>query len=76
MLITAALSGIEAAELTNLISHPLSYIRLLGFGLASVVIASIIDKIFTPKSSSWNTAFYTLSYNIHRPYHEHAAEDL
>jgi V/A-type H+/Na+-transporting ATPase subunit I len=48
MLITAALSGIEAAELTNLISHPLSYIRILGFGLASVVIASIIDKIFTP----------------------------
>jgi V/A-type H+/Na+-transporting ATPase subunit I len=51
MLITAALSGIEAAELTNLISHPLSYIRLLGFGLASVVIASIIDKIFTPNLS-------------------------
>lgn len=51
MLITAALSGIEAAELTNLISHPLSYIRILGFGLASVVIASIIDKIFTPSLS-------------------------
>jgi V/A-type H+-transporting ATPase subunit I len=51
LLITAALSGIEAAEITNLISHPLSYIRLLGFGLASVVIASIIDKIFTPNLS-------------------------
>jgi V/A-type H+/Na+-transporting ATPase subunit I len=51
MIITAALSGIEAAELTNLISHPLSYIRLLGFGLASVIIASIIDKAFTPHLS-------------------------
>ncbi|MGI0100904.1 MAG: V-type ATP synthase subunit I [Candidatus Micrarchaeaceae archaeon] len=49
--ITAALSGIEAAELTNLISHPLSYIRLLGFGLASVIIASVIDKAFTPSLS-------------------------
>ena len=51
MLVTAALSGIEAAEITNLISHPLSYLRLLGFGLASVVIASVIDKIFTPNLS-------------------------
>ncbi|MGC8571701.1 MAG: V-type ATP synthase subunit I [Candidatus Micrarchaeia archaeon] len=52
--ITAALSGREASELTNLISHPLSFTRLLGFGLASIIIASLIDKAFTPTLSSLN----------------------
>ncbi len=45
---SAALSGIEAAELTNLITHPLSYTRILGFGMASVIIAFLIDNAFTP----------------------------
>ncbi|HVC58376.1 MAG TPA: V-type ATPase 116kDa subunit family protein [Candidatus Acidoferrales bacterium] len=45
---TGALSGIEASELTNLITHPLSYTRILGFGLASVIIAYLIDNAFTP----------------------------
>ena len=48
LLITIVLGGTEAAEVTNLISHPLSYARLMGFGLASVVIAFLIDKAFTP----------------------------
>ncbi len=45
---TAALSGIEATEVTNLLTHPLSYARILGFGLASVIIAMLVDKWFTP----------------------------
>jgi len=48
LLITAAMSGKEASELSNLISHPLSFSRILGFGLASIIIASLIDKAFTP----------------------------
>ncbi|MEM4088954.1 MAG: V-type ATPase 116kDa subunit family protein [Candidatus Micrarchaeaceae archaeon] len=46
--VTGALSGIEASELTNLITHPLSYARLMGFGLGSVIIAMLIDMAFTP----------------------------
>ncbi|MDE1871156.1 MAG: hypothetical protein KGI06_02860 [Candidatus Micrarchaeota archaeon] len=48
LIATMVLSGTEAAEVTNLISHPLSYARLMGFGLASVVLAFLIDKAFTP----------------------------
>ncbi len=54
LVIAAALSGIEATELTNLITHPLSYTRIMGFGLASIIIAFLIDSAFTP----------TLSYGI------------
>lgn len=50
-LITIALSGIEAVEFTNLITHTLSYTRIFGFGLASVIIASLVDKAFTPSLS-------------------------
>ncbi len=46
------LSGQEAAEVTNLISHPLSYARIMGFGLASIVLAFLIDKAFTPNISA------------------------
>ena len=50
--VTALLGNvIEDAELTNLISHPLSYMRLLGFGLASIIIASLIDQSFAPHLS-------------------------
>ncbi len=49
---TGALSGIEATETLNLITHPLSYARLLGFGMASVIIASLVDKWFTPSLAS------------------------
>ncbi|MDE1855371.1 MAG: hypothetical protein KGH57_03595 [Candidatus Micrarchaeota archaeon] len=45
---TVALSGIEATEVVSLISHPLSYARIMGFGLASVILALLIDKTFTP----------------------------
>ena len=48
LVIAAALSGIEATELTNLITHPLSYTRIMGFGLASIIIAFLIDSAFTP----------------------------
>ncbi len=51
LVLTGALSGIEAAEITNLITHPLSYARIMGFGLSSVIIALLIDQGFTPHLS-------------------------
>lgn len=57
LVITVAISGIEAAEVVSLISHPLSYIRILGFGLASIIIALMIDKAFTPALSSGLLSF-------------------
>ena len=48
---TFALSGIEAAETINLITHPLSYARIFGFGLASIIIAMLIDQAFAPSLS-------------------------
>ena len=48
---TAATSGMEAAEIPSLIAHPLSYSRLLGFGLASIILSSMINKAFTPNLS-------------------------
>ena len=48
LLLTGVLSGIEATEITNLITHPLSYARLMGFALGSVIIAFLIDMAFTP----------------------------
>lgn len=48
LLAAAALSGEEATEIVNLITHPLSYARLMGFGLGSVIIAFLIDMAFTP----------------------------
>lgn len=45
---TIALSGVEAAEVTNLLTHPLSYARIMGFGLGSIIIAMLIDQGFTP----------------------------
>lgn len=55
--VTVALSGMEATEMTSLISHPLSYARLMGFGLASVMTAMLIDVAFTPSLSSGILAF-------------------
>lgn len=55
--ITAALSGLEAIELLSLATHILSFTRLLGFGLASVIIASIIDKSFLPMPSQGIVVF-------------------
>ncbi len=52
ILITAAISGHEATEITNLITHPLSYARIMGFGLGSVIIALLIDTYFTPHLSA------------------------
>ena len=51
-LVTVALSGTEAVEMTSLISHPLSYARLMGFGLASVMTALLINTVFTPSLGS------------------------
>jgi V/A-type H+/Na+-transporting ATPase subunit I len=53
LLLTVAFSGSEATEVVNLITHPLSYARLMGFGLASVIIAFLIDMSFTPH---WSTS--------------------
>ena len=51
LLATLILSGSEAIEVTSLIAHPLSFLRIMGFGLASVIIAFLIDKAFTPSLS-------------------------
>ena len=51
ILATAATSGHEATETINLITHPLSYARIMGFGLGSVIIALLIDTYFTPHFS-------------------------
>ncbi len=52
LILTIVFSGSEATEVTNLITHPLSYARLMGFGLGSVIIAFLIDMAFTPHMSS------------------------
>lgn len=52
VIVTAALSGIEATETLNLITHPLSYARIMGFGLGSIIIAMLIDQAFTPSLSN------------------------
>ncbi len=52
LILTIVFSGSEATEITNLITHPLSYARLMGFGLGSVIIAFLIDMAFTPHLSS------------------------
>lgn len=59
--VTLATSGIEASEFTNLIAHPLSYARIFGFGLASIMIASLIDKGFTPTLSHGVLTFVALT---------------
>ena len=41
----------EATEITSLVTHPLSYSRIMGFGLASVIIGFLIDKAFMPSLS-------------------------
>ena len=48
ILATIGFSREEAPEITNLITHPLSYARIMGFGLGSVIIAMLIDQAFTP----------------------------
>ncbi|MDE1873972.1 MAG: hypothetical protein KGI04_02530 [Candidatus Micrarchaeota archaeon] len=58
---TVALSGIEAAEMMSLVSHPLSYARIMGFGLASVILALLIDKTFTPSLSAGILPFLLFS---------------
>lgn len=59
-IMTIALSGLEATELTSLIAHPLSYARILGFGISSVIIAQLIDKAFTPSLSGGILSFVLL----------------
>ena len=51
LVVTAATAGMEAAEIPSLIAHPLSYSRLLGFGLASIILSSLINRAFTPSLS-------------------------
>ncbi len=51
LVLTILLSGEKALEIIDLISHSLSYMRIMGFGLASVIIAFLIDFAFTPKLS-------------------------
>ncbi len=51
LIATAILTGSEAVEITNLLTHILSYTRIMGFGLGSVIIAFLIDQAFTPTFS-------------------------
>ncbi len=51
-IITLAFAGHEAAEITNLLTHPLSYSRIMGFGLGSIIIGLLIDKGFAPSLSN------------------------
>ena len=55
---TIALSGEGAAETTSLITHPLSYLRLMGFGLGGVILAFLIDQAFTPSLSQGPIIFF------------------
>ncbi len=48
LIVTMALAGQEAGEVPTLIAHVLSYSRIMGFGLVSVIIAFLIDMAFTP----------------------------
>lgn len=57
LLLTLAMSGTEATEIFSLISHPLSYARIMGFGLASVILAILIDRGFTPSLAGGIPAF-------------------
>ncbi len=57
---TLALSGSEAGEVPNLLTHILSYTRVMGFGLSSVMIAFLIDKAFTPTLNGGPLVFIAL----------------
>lgn len=57
LVLTAATSGMEAAEIPTLIAHPLSFSRLMGFGLASIILSDLIDKAFTPSLSQGPIVF-------------------
>ncbi len=57
LILTVALDTGEAVEITSLISHPLSYVRILGFGLSSIVLAALIDKLFLPSPAEGAVLF-------------------
>jgi V/A-type H+-transporting ATPase subunit I len=59
-ILTIATSGREALEITNLISHPLSYMRLFGFGLSGLILAMLINMGFTPTLSHGIVVFILL----------------
>lgn len=48
---SAFLAGKEGPEVMSVITHILSYARLMGFGVTSVIIAYLIDMAFTPTLS-------------------------
>ncbi|MGC8671627.1 MAG: V-type ATP synthase subunit I [Candidatus Micrarchaeia archaeon] len=54
------LGGREGAETMSLITHTLSYSRLVGFGITSVMIAYMIDMAFTPTLSHGMVVFVLL----------------
>lgn len=47
----------SSGRILDLVTYPLSYVRLMGFGIASIIIASIIDNAFTPNPSSGIVVF-------------------
>ncbi|MEM0147353.1 MAG: V-type ATPase 116kDa subunit family protein [Candidatus Micrarchaeaceae archaeon] len=48
LIATVVLGGSEGSEAMSLITHTLSYARIMGFGLTSVMIAFLINTAFTP----------------------------
>lgn len=42
----------SSGRLLDLVTYPLSYVRIMGFGIVSLVVASLIDSAFTPSLSS------------------------
>lgn len=42
----------QGGRIIDLIIYPISYIRIMGFGITSILIASLIDRIFLPTLSS------------------------
>lgn len=42
----------SSGRILDLITYPLSYVRIMGFGIVSVILASLIDNAFLPNPSS------------------------
>ncbi|MGC8729863.1 MAG: V-type ATP synthase subunit I [Candidatus Micrarchaeia archaeon] len=60
-ILTIVLSGSEASEITSLMSHPLSFARIFGFGLSSVIITMLIDSAFPISlKEGWSIVIFAL----------------
>ncbi|MGC8629131.1 MAG: V-type ATP synthase subunit I [Candidatus Micrarchaeia archaeon] len=60
LVLAIALSGREGVEVMSIITHTLSYSRLMGFGITSVMIAYLINMAFLPTLSHGVLVFVIL----------------